>query len=121
MANFKSDQITKLDNVPVDKLTPDEAHGRQRIAYFKFTAPTGGLAIADTIDLCEVPSGRPGGASHSAAAITVSAAGAALFGNTQALNYGEKLTEKARVFATLAGGTMAQGLVLEGHVNSVAE
>ena len=56
MANWKSTQITLLDNRPIDKLSVQEAGGRLRAIPFSFVA-AGVVAIADTIELCEVPAG----------------------------------------------------------------
>ena len=140
MAEFKSDQVTKLDASPREQLATNEAGGRVRQAFFRHAVEAGNL-VNDTISLIEVPAGARilGGkiafqAMSSAAGTaqvqlgdgttagkylgttSVDAAGEADFAHTVALNYGEKLTEKLRLTATILGEAWAAGQVFTGHL-----
>ena len=57
MANYLSTQMTALAARPIVKLGVQEVGGRLRAIPFDYIVPAGGLAAADTIDLCEVPAG----------------------------------------------------------------
>jgi len=140
MAVFKSDQITKLAAVPSSgTLDVDEGGGRVRAFGFKFTVPVGGVAIADTVQLCKIPAGArilggveihdalaaAGGtialgdgttAAKYMAATVVAAAGRTDFANTRALNCREKLAAELTLTATVAVAALLAGAVLEGHV-----
>jgi hypothetical protein len=59
MANFFSDQITKLDQtVPKQLVQANEFGGRMRIAYFTYKTPAAGMpTVADVIQLVRLPKG----------------------------------------------------------------
>lgn len=139
----KSAQITAIDSPDYDMLKPNEAHGRQRMAYFSGSTLATGGATGDTYQLCELPIGARVlgghlvtgvmGASIVAAigitgttakygtGIDVAAAGVDLFANTIALNYGVELAAKERVFMTLSGGTPAASIAYAGHITYVVD
>ena len=141
MAEFLSDQVTKLDASPREQLSTNELGGRVRQAFFNFVVPAGNAAISDTIVLQEVPAGARilGGkiafeamstgagaasvqlgdgtdATKYLGTTSVDAAGEADFANTVALNYGEKLTQKLRLTATVVTEAWAAGQRFTGHV-----
>lgn len=146
MPNHKSVQVTKLDATPPLRLTPAESHGRKRVATFDFTVPVGDAAIADTIELCDLPAGAvilggkiafeamtTGGAAASIqigitgtaakylGTTSVDAAGVSPFADTVALNYQEKLATKTRLIATVITEAWAAGQRLLGEVEYVAD
>lgn len=141
MAVQKSDQITNITAIPPVKTRTSEMGGRVRVAYFSFTTPAGGVAIADTVQLCVIPKGARilGGeakfeamstgagaatvelgdgttAAKYLAATSVDAAGKAAFADTVALNYGELLTSELTLTATASVEAWAAAKKLYGHV-----
>lgn len=141
MAVHKSTQETKRTGTPVKALATNELKGRVRLAYFDFTVPAGGAAVADVVQLTQIPKGGRiiGGAlaftAMSSGAGTaqvqigdgttadkylgttsVDAAGKATFADTAALNYGEEVAAETVVTATVAGEAWAAAAVLKGHV-----
>jgi len=141
---FKSDQITKIDSVPVQHVAPDELGGRVRRAYFSKQLPASGLAIGDTIDLVILPLGArvEGGqfvwdtAQGATATTAIGIAGtvgkyfAAAVTNaltvfrmadTIAQNYGVKTTVAERVIATNAAAAWTANSIIKGHVDYVVD
>jgi len=58
MAEFDSDQFTKWNNVPAEKVEPSELGGELRVARFSFDNTGGTSASAgDTINLTRLPEG----------------------------------------------------------------
>ena len=146
MALFKSDQVTKIDASPREFIPPQDAFGRVRRSYFNFVVPAGNIAINDTVELCEVESGvrlfggriafeaMSTGAGTSQVQLgdgttaakylgttSVDAAGEADFGNSVALNIGEKVTSKFRLTATALGEAWAAGQRLTGYIDYVLD
>ena len=146
MANHKSVQITKLDAVPAERLETHELGGRVRPAYFEFTVPVGNAAIADTVELCELPAGArilgghfaaeamsSGGAAASMqlgdgsdpdrflGTTSIDAAAEGAFAHTIALGYGQRLAAKTRLVATVLTEAWAAGQKLSGHLLYVAD
>jgi hypothetical protein len=139
----KSDQVTKIDSPDFDMLKPNEAHGRERIAFFSGTTLATGGATGDTYQLCEVPTGArilggtlatgalgtsivaaigiTGSTAKYGTGIDIAAAGVDTFADTLALNYGVELSAKERIFMTLSGGTPAASIVYRGHVKYVVD
>lgn len=146
MANHKSDQITLLDASPPEKLPPDVNGGKVRRRYFSFTAPVGGVAIGDTVELAELAGAAArvfGGyaewdamttgagvatmelgdgvtANRFLEATDVDAAGSTPFADTRARGYGTKLAG-GRLIATASVEAWAAGAQLVGHVDFVSD
>ena len=141
MATLKSDQTTKLDASPREQLATHEYGGRVRQAFFNFVVPAGNAAINDEIELIDIEAGARllGGKFANEAMSTaggtasvqlgdgttadkylgttsVDAAGEVEFGHTIALNYGEKLTQKLRLTATVLTEAWAAGQRFSGYV-----
>ena len=142
MALFKSDQITKVDAVPRDLLPSQDAYGRVRRSYFNFVVPAGNIAVNDTVELArgsspasrlyggriafeamstaggtaQVQIGDGTTAAKYLGTTSVDAAGEADFGNSVALNIGEKVTSKFRLTATALGEAWAAGQRLTGYI-----
>ena len=141
MATRKSDQATKLDASPREQLATHEYGGRVRQAFFNFVVPAGNAAIGDTIELIDIEAGARilGGkiafeamsTGAGAASVqlgdgttadkylgttSVDAAGEADFAHTLALNYGEKLSQKLRLTATVLTEAWAAGQRFSGQV-----
>lgn len=146
MAVLKSDQFTKLDASPPERLPPDEFYGRRRVSYFSFTVPVGNAAINDTVQLCRVPAGaRLLGGKFKSEAMTTGAGAASIqlgdgttaakylgttsidaaaegeFADTVALNYGEKLASELTLTATVVTEAWAAGQRLLGEVEYVVD
>lgn len=146
MADYLSTQATKLAAVPLQRLATDELGGRIRVAYFDFTVPAGNVATAKTIELTRIPAGArllggkiafeamstAGGtaqiqigdgttAAKYLGTTSVDTAGISDFGDTAALNYGEKLTSELVLTATTAGEAWAATKTLKGHVAYVLD
>lgn len=145
MATVKSEQVTKIDSVSRDQLKPNEAHGRKRVAFFKYTTPSAGLADGDIIELCELPIGArvTGGrlafealgagvvgkigvvgadAKYMAAATSMAAIGSTVtIASTVALNYGVELTAKERLIMTLSGAAPAGSKIITGQIDYVVD
>ena len=142
MASFKSTQATTIDSPDHTQLKPNEAHGRKRTAFFDFVTPAG-MAVADTLDLNEVPIGAriiggniAFGALGASATIGVGYAGAATrykaqtaaatagnfdIARTLAENYGDELTARQRLIITFAGANPTSGITIKGHVDYVVD
>lgn len=146
MAVHDSDQITKLNASPPERLPPNESGGRQRIIYFNHTVPAGNAAVSDTIRLQDIAAGdrivggfatweamsTAGGtaqmqlgdgttADKYLGTTSVDAAGSTEFANSIALNYGEKVTSKFTLTATVLGEAWAAGQRISGHVKVVRD
>ncbi len=145
MATVLSEQITKIDSVAFDMLQPNEAHGRERIAFFKYTTPASvGLADGDIVALCEIPKGArvTGGlicfealgtsvvgkvgivgsdAKYLTAGTSMAAIGTALLASTIALNHGVQTTAKERIILTLSGAAPAASKIITGVVRYVVD
>lgn len=141
---FKSDQYTKLDAVPVVHVAVDELYGRVRRATFTITLPGSGLATGDDIDLCPLPNGArilggqfcwsagqgvtattaigyAGDTGRYFAAAVTNATTVFRIADTQAQNYGDKLTGPKRLKATNAAAAWTASSVLKGHVDFVID
>jgi hypothetical protein len=137
MATFKSTQLTNATAVPPTRnVSLDNAD--MRVRFFDFTAPTGGVAAADVIQLITLRKGmRYFGGTIVADAVASGAvmqlgdgSTAALYGegsanaltfdfaNTHALKWGEVLANDVTITLTWKTGTagMAAGKVLRGIV-----
>lgn len=141
MAAYKSDQRTNVTASPPTMLKANEKGGRVRQAFFSFTTPSGGLALADTVELVTLPKGArvlggagaaeamststgtagadigvAGTAAKYGSAVDLDAAGAFTFADTVVRNYGEELSADATVIATVVGEAWAGSKKLQGHV-----
>jgi len=144
MAEHKSDQITNSDATPKVMNKSNISGGRVRRQGFTFTVPTGGVAIADTIQFCKVPSGARfmGGelqhddvgaatatlaigdgttAAKYAAAEVVDAAGGITFGKTLALGFMDELSGELTLTGTVAVAALTAGKVIKGYVEFMAD
>lgn len=151
MSAYNSDQVNQTLNPPNTKLKPNEEGGRERILRFTYTVSASSpLNIADTITTQVLPKGARifggnvtfGAAGASATlsvgkgaslngnaavpaaylnAADVHAAGSSLLANTQALNYGDELTDDTPLLLTAAGANFANGTVIAGHVSYVID
>lgn len=145
MTVHKSDQITKLDADPPERLLPDENGGKVRRLYFSFTVPVGGVAINDTVELAALPQNARvfGGyaewdamttgagaatmaigdgvtAARFLEATSVDAAGSSPVADTRARGYATKLGG-GRLTATATVEAWAAGQALVGHLDFVAD
>jgi len=141
MTAYKSTQETKRTATPPKKLSANELGGRQRVAYFDYVTPAGGVAINDTIDLVTLPAGARifGGAiafeAMSSAAGTaqvqigtaaaankyldttsVDGAGSVLVANTVALAFGEELAADTTIVAKALGEAWAAAKRFTGWI-----
>ncbi len=143
MSNYKSDQVTNLDAIPVVYVHANELYGRVRRSYFSYTTPAGGLAISDTIELTKVPKGARllgglvvNGAMATTAALelgdgttsdkylaaaSVAAAGQVDFGNLIAKNFGEQLAAALTLTATVVTAVWAAAEQLDGYVDYMVD
>jgi hypothetical protein len=135
---FLSDQETLFASSPPRKMGPAEL-GKPYIQVFTKTLASSGLAIADTIDLCDLPVGArvlfgefcwsaTQGATattaigiagntgkYFAAAVTASTAKFE-FVATQALGYNTPLTAAEQIVATNAAAAWTASSVLRGYI-----
>ena len=141
MTAYKSSQETRRTAIPPKMLATNEMGGRQRVAYFEYIVPAGGVAVNDTIDLITLPLGArvlggsiafeamSSGAGTSqlqigtAASVnkyldttSVDAAGAALIANTIACGFGEELSADTLLIAKVLGEVWAAGKKLSGWI-----
>ena len=136
---FLSDQRTSANASPPRKISAAYA-GKKYTVVFTHTLAASGLAIADTIELCNLPVGAiPLGGEfcwsatqgatattaigisgtagkYFAAAVTASTAKFP-FVATQALGYGTALTAAEVVLATNAAAAWTASSVLRGHID----
>lgn len=138
MATRKSEQITMIDSPDHLQLKPNEAHGRLRPAFFKFTTPASGGADGDIYELCEIPAGARilgiktacealgasvvakigivGADTKYGSAKDLAAIGEDNFAVLISENYGVELTAKERLIMTLTGAAPAATKIVQGHV-----
>ncbi len=143
MPNYKSDQVTNLDSIPVVYPHANELYGRVRRSYFSYTTPAGGLALNDTIELTKVPKnarllgglcvhGAMGGTGQVELgdgttsdkyllAASVVAAGQIDFGNLIASNFGELLAAALTLTATVAVAGWVAAEQLDGYVDYMVD
>lgn len=137
MPAFRSNQETRRTAAAYKPLKANESRGRVRIAYFDWTT-VAGLAIADTLDLVQLPDaarvlagriafgalgagatvdiGVAGAQARYLAAGAVAAAGTLDFANTTASNIGDELAADTVIFATITGAAWAAGQVIRGWI-----
>lgn len=141
---FKSDQTTLTDAVPKSLIAPDELGGKVRRAYFTKTLPGSGLATGDSIDLVDLPIGArvlggqfcwdagqgvtattaigySGATGRYFAAAVTNATTIFRIADTQAQNYGDKLTAAKRILATNAAAAWTASSVFKGHIDYIVE
>lgn len=144
MTAYKSEQAAKLAANKFIKT--NEFSGTRRVAFFKFTVPTGNAATSDTVDLITLPKGaRILGGTYATEAMStaagtatlsigdgttankyldaanVDAAGNGAFAHTVALGFGSELTADTTLVATVGGEAWAAGKVLTGAVEYVVD
>lgn len=146
MANHQSDQYAKLATTPPGMNPSGDMRGRLRVAFWTFTTPGGGVGINDTIELVELPVGArllggktvneamtsgagaaqydigyAGDAARYGAAIDVDAAGEDFFGNTFALKYGDVMTVRRVLMATVKTEAWAAAKRFDGEIRFVID
>lgn len=143
-STFKSDQVTKLDSIPVVHVPVDELGGRVRRAYFSITLPAAGLAAGDDIDLTVLPDGArimggqfvwdtaqgvvattaigyAGATGRYFAAAVTNATTINRIADTIAQNTGDKLSGGKRIKATNAAAAWTASSVLKGWIDYVVD
>lgn len=144
MANYKSTQVTIADDTQSSlMLKANEYTGRQRISYFQYTVPAGGILIADTLELCDIPAGARiingrvhttafgagctlaigivGTAAKYMAATSIAAISQTDFANTLALFFGEEQLTQTRMVGTFAGANPPAAANLAGFIEWVLD